>query len=703
MTRTDAVGPMRRAMIEAVGTRPGAHERGLGPSLGASLLALGVLAVAWAAVPAPARAADVLTSRNAEAALPLAHPRPPKLPAHRSAEPVFSAVALGQWKQVYALAARNGNPLLSKVVDWIRFSTLGEPATFEEIAVFIDQNPDWPEMRTMRQNAEGNLDASIPNSRIIDWLSRHPPLTPVGATWLATAYQATGEHALAERTVRHAWIGMNFSGREERRFYSRFRKMLTAEDHARRLDRLLWVGRSWEARRMLRRVGPDERIVAVARLRLRRFRGGVDWAIRRMPPDRMNDLGFLYERLRWRRKKGRDQEAIALLDGLPKTLPRPELWWRERGTLARRALRRGDISVAYRLAHSHRQTGGEHFADAEWLAGWIALRFLKDPKTAATHFQRMWSKVSYPVSRARAAYWAGRAAEASGNRALARDWYVKAGRYFTVFYGQLALGRLETKVNRPLPRGPKVVDQAASAYLAREVVRAAKLIAGSPDPNHLKAFIRHLSRTARNPAEAALAAGIAEAAQRPSVALRSAKRALRNHVVLINAGWPREPLPDDRRGIEAALLLGLMRQESAFDREALSWAGARGLMQLMPETARRMARRLNLPFSRKRLLDDPHYNLTIGTAYLAKVLSDFSGSYVLALAAYNAGPSRARRWLQQHGDFRRGEVDVVDWIEMIPFDETRDYVQRVIENLHVYRALLGGGGIAETAITKAAL
>lgn len=200
-----------------------------------------------------------------------------------------------------------------------------------------------------------------------------------------------------------------------------------------------------------------------------------------------------------------------------------------------------------------------------------------------------------------------------------------------------------------------------------------------------------------------MAAGIAQSAERPDVALRAAKRALQRHVVLIDAGWPQQPLPDNRRGVEKALLLGLMRQESAFDPEALSWAGARGLMQVMPATARLVARRLNLPFSRQRLLNDPDYNLTIGTAYLAQVLEDFEGSYVLALAAYNAGPSRARRWLRDHGDFRKGEIDVVDWIEMIPFDETRDYVQRVIENLQMYRAILGKGRISDTAITKAAL
>jgi len=673
---------------------------GLGQGLGLAL-ALALVLVTGVA-PIPSLAADgIQTSHSARAAV--ARLTPPKTSARRLAEQVLKAVALGRWSRAYVLAGRGDDPVLAKVVDWIRFTTAGEPASFEEIASFIDHNPDWPEMKSLRANAEAKINAAVPIHRVIDWLGRHPPLTPNGAIWLADSYLAVGEKQRARRLVRRAWVEMNFSGRIERDFYRRYRRMLTAADHARRLDRLLWRGRTWEARRMLRRVDANERMVAVARIRLRRYRGGVDWAIRRMPPDRLNDLGFVYERLKWRRRKGRDADAIALLAGLPRTLPHPELWWRERGTLARRALRKGNVTEAYRLAGGHRQTAGAGFADAEWLAGWIALRFLNDAKTAARHFQRLWSKVRYPVSRARAAYWAGRAADAEGQADQARTWYVKSSRFFTTFYGQLAMGRLATRNDSPLPKAPHGDEASVNAYLGRDVVRAAELVAASQDRNHFRAFIKHLSQTAKKPAEYAAAAEIAQRAARPDIALKAAKRALRENVYLIAAGWPREPLPQNRRGLEGALLLALLRQESAFDHQALSWAGARGLMQLMPATARRVARRLNLPFSRKRLLADQQYNLTLGTAYLSDVVSSFGGSYVLGLAAYNAGPSRARRWLRRHGDFRSGSIDAVDWIEMIPFDETRNYVQRVIENLQVYRAIFGRRRITDTALKSAAL
>jgi len=648
-----------------------------------------------------ALAANAKQTRIAEAAIPLL--TPPQTPARRLADPVFAAIELGRWSRAYSLTGHTNDPVLSKVVDWIRFTTDGEPASFEEISTFINQNPDWPGLKNLRANAERKLNASIPIPQIIDWLGRHTPTTPNGAIWLADSYLSIGKKELAARLVRRTWVNMNFSFKIEQRFYRRYRRMLSAKDHVRRLDRLLWRGRTGEARRMLQRVSGHERIIAVARLRLRRFRGGVDWAIRRIPLSRLNDLGFVYERLKWRRRKHRDDEAIKLLKGLPKTLPYPKLWWRERGTLARRALRKGNISRAYTLASNHRQSAGADFADAEWLAGWIALRFLKDNKTAAQHFQRLWSKVHYPVSLSRAAYWAGRAADAGGHTGKAREWYAKAGQYFTSFYGQLAMGRLAAQDNAPLPPTPNGDKTTVNTYLGRDVVRAADFIAASRDRNHFRAFIKHLSRTAKNPTEHSLVADIALRAARPDIALKAAKQALRKNIYLMAAGWPRDPLPENRRGLEAALLLALIRQESAFDPQALSWAGARGLMQLMPATAKVVAQSLNLTFSRKRLLANQQYNISIGTAYLSSVVSSFGGSYVLGLAAYNAGPGRIRRWLRHHGDFRSGSIDAVDWIEMIPFDETRDYVQRVIENLQVYRAIFGNRRITDTALKNAAL
>jgi soluble lytic murein transglycosylase len=625
------------------------------------------------------------------------HPPPPRRPTggRRSPledklDPVFRAVELRQWSKAYALAAPLNEPVLSKVIDWVRFTTQGERMGFEEVTAFIIANPDWPDQRDLRKSAEEALADRLADDQVIAWFDKHPPLTPKGVIQLTDALLKSGQRDRARTYLRQAWVEQNFSAVMERAFYKRYRRMLTAEDHEKRIDRLLWDGRGWEARRTLRRIRTPYKFVALARMRLRAYRGGVDWAIRRIPEHMKNDPGLIFERLRWRRRKGRDDDAIELLAQLPKTLARPELLWRDQGILARRALRKGSVTLAYKLASQHRQIDGESFADAEWLAGFIALRFLKEPKNAFNHFIRMYEKVNFPVSRARGAYWAGRAARDLGRKDAA-DWFARAAKHVTTYYGQQAALELGGQaLTRPIPPAPIVTEKIAAAFAPNELVRAAELMAASRERGHFKTFVRHLARHAKTPAEHARASAIAIEANRPDVVVWAAKESLKQGVHLIEAGWPRRPLPENRRGLEPGILLALMRQESAFDVQAVSWAGARGLMQVMPATARRVARWIGLPFSRQRLLEDPQYNMDIGTAYFAKVLEDFDGSYMLALASYNAGPGRARRWLRRHGDFRTGEVDAIDWIELIPFEQTRDYVQRVIENVQIYRALYNG-------------
>jgi soluble lytic murein transglycosylase len=657
-----------------------------------ALVMLGALALAPVSASARDQTTDTSITRPAEAGIP--HPPPPARPAAlgRSYAPVFRAIELRDWAKARALAAKTDEPVLSELISWVRFTTRGEYMDFDEVTAFIETHPDWPQMRDLRENAEEALNERVPDARVLAWFEKHPPITPKGAMYVIDALMRKGETARAEELVRRAWVEKNFAAPMERTFYSRYRRMLRTTDHEQRMDRLLWVGRSWEARRLLRRIKSGYNAVAVARMRLRAYAGGVDWALRRVPDELAKDPGLVYERLRWRRRKGRDDEAIELLKDLPAVLPKPALVWYEQGILARRALREGKADLAYRLASDHRQHEGESFADAEFLAGFIALRHLRKPDVALAHFTRLFEGVNFPVSRARGAYWAGRAAREVGDLLAAAQWFERGAANITTFYGQLAAIELDNghAVARPIPEAPVIAEAEGKAFARRDVVRAAQLITQSRERDHFKSFVRHLVGLAKTPAEHALASSIAIAAGRADVAVWAAKDSLKDGVHLIDTGWPREPLPENRRGLENGIVLALMRQESAFNPEAVSWAGARGLMQLMPATARKVARGLGLPFSRERLLNDPAYNMTLGSTYFSQMLKELSGSYVLALAAYNAGPARVRRWLQDFGDFRRGEIDAVDWIEMIPFDETRDYVQRVIENVQVYRALFDG-------------
>lgn len=614
---------------------------------------------------------------------------PPNPPAERYQARVFAAVEAARWKTAYALAARTNDKVFGKLVAWIDYTQLGSRARFAEIAAFMEQNPDWPDQRILQRNAEEALADSIPATTVIDWFSRRRPLTVRGRMRLAQALLDSGETEEARTLLRETWVEGNFPRLRERYFLKRYRKFLRKADHAGRLDRLLWVGRTWEARRMLRRVDAGQRALAVARIKLRRFQGGVDWAIRQVPKALTENLGLVYERLRWRRRKGRDTEARALLDSLPPAITRPEIWWRERAVLTRRALRGGEISVAYALASGHRQTRGKNFAEAEWLAGWISLRFLDDPEVALKHFSALHANVRYPISLARGAYWAGRAAEATGNGKLAQQWYAKAASHVTTFYGQLAVSRLKGSGPAAIPKEPAPDAATAQAFAERELVKATRLLGASANPKHMRRFILHLNKKAQTPEEHKLIAELAKSLNRPDLAVAAAKRSLRSGVFLLSGAYPLNYLPANRNGLEAELLLSLLRQESAFEVGAVSYAGARGLMQLMPATARRVARRLRLRYSKHRLLTDPEFNLAIGTAFLNGLINDYRGSYVLALAAYNAGPSRVKRWIRNNGDPRDSEIDVIDWIELIPFGETRNYVQRVLENVRMYRLRTG--------------
>ncbi|MBC8340005.1 MAG: lytic transglycosylase domain-containing protein, partial [Alphaproteobacteria bacterium] len=365
------------------------------------------------------------------------------------------------------------------------------------------------------------------------------------------------------------------------------------------------------------------------------------------------------------------------------------------------------ISEAYRLVQKHGLTpsGGKvnaAFAEAEWLAGWIALRFLQDAASAEAHFRNMYEAVRYPVSRARGAYWTARAIEAaSGSRNVpaASTWHRLAALHPTTYYGQLSHARLNPVDGMELADKPEPLGQETETFNGQELVHAVRMLADIDALEWLRPFIFRLDGMKDAPGWRQLTLELAETSGRPDLALKIAKREGRESWKFTENAFPTldPPALPAHLGMpppEKPLVLAVVRQESAFDLSARSHANAQGLMQLMPKTASRVARNLNLSFSKKRLVSDAKYNLTLGQAYLAGLLKDFKGSYVLALAAYNAGPKRVHQWLRQFGDLRKPEVDSIDWVESIPFRETRNYVQRVLENLQVYRFRLADTEIA---------
>lgn len=607
----------------------------------------------------------------------------------------FAAVEAGRWDEVRQHIATGKHPLANKVLRWLELQQPRSGASFEDIAAFIDANPQWPGQELLARRAEEALAERTDDSVVLAWFALREPATVDGAMRYAEALFRSGDRAKAIAVVRNAWLSGSFGEKQESMFITRYKHYLSHSDHVRRLDNLLWEGRYTEARRMMRRVTPNYRALAEARIRLATMAAGVDSALRKVPDSLVNDPGLLFERMRWRRRKGQIDGAMELMQRASSRLGRPEIWWPEREILARKAIADGRMSEAYRLVRNHHLRDGVAFAEAEFLAGWIALRYLNEPRAALTHFTRLYEAVRYPVSLARAAYWAGRAAEAIGDKAAARSWYETAAAFPVTYYGQLAGAKLPPKQRPSWPTIPEATAGERRAFEAHELTRVVRLLSELGVEDRVRPFILRHVTLAASPAQHALVGELAMSIGRPDLAVLASKRSAQiANVLLPEFGWPILPLVDGEVS-ERALLHAMIRQESAFEVRAVSPAGARGMMQLMPATARAVAKTLGLKHSDDRLLTDPEYNLQIGRSYLARLIEEFDGSYVLALAAYNAGPNRVREWIREYGDPRQRKVDVIDWIELIPFGETRNYVQRVLENLQVYRRLLGSGQLAQ--------
>jgi len=611
---------------------------------------------------------------------------------------IFAAVERNDFATARRLAAAAGDPLTLRVVDWLDYRRPDTFASFRALAAFLDASPGWPDAGTMTRLAEkaAAVDGTVTPEALRAWFERRPPRTGDGALAYFRALDMQGALAGREKALGEAWVALDFEADVEKAFLARFGRHLSARDHVARLDRLLWTDRVTAARRMLPLVDRDQARLAEARLALSARAPGIDGIVAKVPAALADHPGLAYDRMRWRRQAGNDAAAAEiLLDTRFDHRPYGERWAAEARLLARRALERGDAVQAVRLAAAHKTERGVAFAEAEFLAGWVSLVRLKDAEAAYGHFDRLYRGVEYPISLSRGAFWAGRAAGARGDAALAERWYAVAAQYPATFYGQ----RAHEQLGRTLPMLVSAEAPAAAlqAFGGDERVRAARLLARHGQTAALRAMLGTLAASAGDADTRLLVAGLARELGRAREAVEVAKRADREDGMFAAAGWPVWPVaaprgPAIRVAPQPTLVQALIRQESAFDHEAVSRSNALGLMQLLPSTAKHVAGELGLDFSQARLTADPDYNVTLGTHYLGGLLDRFGGSAPLALAAYNAGPSRVVRWLADNGDPRNGQVDLVDWIESIPFDETRNYVQRVLEAVPVYERLLEGGG-----------
>lgn len=590
----------------------------------------------------------------------------------------------GYFDRGLAMAQQGKHPLADKIITWLDLGRRDSDRPFSQLTAFIEANPEWPGLYGLYRNAELKLPQSLSPAEVLAWFGDRPAITGTGALRHVAALWDSGQQARTRAAARQYWVNVDFASDEEATFHSRYKSLLTQDDEAARLDRLLWDQQTTAATRQLRRVPAGPAAVARARLALIDNRPGVDALIERVPPALRDDPGLTYERAVWRQRRGRYVGVVELLDELPAGAPQNTAWWRLRNWVVWRALDRRDYPLAYRMSAEHGHAEGIPFADGEWQAGWLALKYLDRPAQAYEHFVRLHDGVTSEISKSRGAFWAGEAASQLGRPEEAQRWYEAAAAYPATFYGQLADQRMGRERVPPAVALLLIPAEKRAAFETKDTVQAVRLLGALDQPRLQDQFVARLRQDAKELQDYRLIVELAAAAGREDLALRTAKSARRDGHDLHPLLYPRRALPIGPAP-EPALVLAVMRQESEFYPKARSSVGALGLMQLMPATARHTARRLGLPFSRERLTDDPDYNVRLGQAYLNELLEQFDGSYILALAAYNAGPSRASSWIQLYGDPRDPAVDPINWIERIPFSETRNYVQRILESLVVYR------------------
>ncbi|WP_210093806.1 lytic transglycosylase domain-containing protein [Ruegeria sp. HKCCSP346] len=596
----------------------------------------------------------------------------------------------GDWNAALRVSGQRGSVSRDIIVwHWLRegFGSSGD------VLVFLERRPDWPGLAWLRRKSEPVFTGADPD-RVLKFYAGMPPQTAEGALNFAVALKAKGRIGEAEADIVTAWRTMPMGSGLQKSYLENFAKLLKPH-HAARLDRMLWDGHLVSAGQMLPLVGSDERKLAEARIALQKRQPGVDTKVAAVPKSLADAPGLAFDRFVWRDKKELDDSAVDLMLARstgPDALGEPDKWAEGRRRLARLEMRSGRAARAYDVAANHHMTPemGYGYADLEWLAGFLALRKLNDPATAIRHFQNFSDAVKSPISKGRGGYWLGRAYAALGDADKAYDAYAMGADYQTSFYGLLAAERIGRPFDAELANPRRAPHWRQAEFADSSVLEAGLLLLKAGEANLSERFLTHLVESL-DPVQANQLGDLVIELKQPHLAVMIAKRAATTGTVLPAAYYPVHPVADMRLPMAKEMTLAIARRESEFDPVVVSGAGARGLMQVMPATAKLVAGELGILSVHQtgRLTTDWQYNAKLGANYLSGLAADFNGNVVMMAAGYNAGPRRPISWMERYGDPRTGEVDIVDWIETIPFNETRNYVMRVTESLPVYRARLG--------------
>ncbi|HZC57917.1 MAG TPA: transglycosylase SLT domain-containing protein [Xanthobacteraceae bacterium] len=630
-------------------------------------------------------------------------PQRPVLPMAAAPTSSTAPMDVTAVKQAIDLVAKNrtddatsvegtiSDPLARKLVEWVILRSDNGSTDFSRYANFIAANPSWPSIATLRRRAEGVLwEERVDPPTVIGFFRSEPPHTVKGHFALARALMSQGDSAGAAATLRDTWRSDGFSADIEAQGRAAFAGLITPDDDAARMDARLYVDDDDAGLRAAQHLNATALAVAKARAGVINQADNAKALLDAVPEIARHDPGYMFSRLQVLRRQDKIAEAAQLLLAAPRDpakVGNPDPWWVERRLISRKLLDLGNAKMAYDVANGATPPVSDNFrAEQHFTAGWIALRFLREPGIAMAHFARIADGATSPITLARSYYWQARAAEALGRDQDARSLFDAAAHYPTAYYGQLARAKLglDEVSLRALP-APSPDDRML------ELARVFEILYAIDNRDLIASMAADLGDKATDIGALVTLAGIAAHHNDARAMLLIGKSALSRGYPMERFAFPDFGVPNYQQigpQVEACVVYSIVRQESAFNPRVVSSANAIGLMQVTPAAGRDTAKRFGVTFDQRRLMDDVAYNAQLGSAELGNDIASWRGSYILAFSAYNAGPRRAKEWIEQYGDPRDLKVDPIDWIERIPISETRNYVQRVIENMQVYRALI---------------
>jgi soluble lytic murein transglycosylase len=580
--------------------------------------------------------------------------------------------------------SKHSCPVAYDFIMWLR---LQENASFSQLQAFLQNHSEWPRQHQLRKKAEQQLAIEgASNSTILTWFKKYPPLTADGVKVYVRALMAANRIEEAQKYLRNSWPTLSLSLSEAQQIAQLFPKILTSQAYFNRASHLLNLEDHTQIAWLIPKLTPLQQKIIQVRLALQKQQPQASQLLSSLPVQARHNPGLTLDQIRWHRKQEQNNEMLVLLRSVQVPENMRELFWRERNILVRRFIEERRYHDAYEVARGHGLERGENFANAEWLAGWLALQFVNQRPQAIQHFQNLAHKVMTPISVARAHYWLGRAYEAIHKKEQATTHFQKAQAHPATYYGQLASKQLSGAYPKVTLKRPIISSQKRQEFERNALVQVVHLLHLVREKKLAEPFLLNLAQSVDEVEEQILLIELAHEKLGNYCAVDVCKKSTKSTAPLIPAAYPKiaHRYSDNLAKIDVAFVHAIIRQESRFKHDAVSSAGATGLMQLMPATAQKTAQKLKLKY-KKIPLCDPKTNIQLGSAHLKELLDRFQGSFILAAAAYNAGAQAVDRWLVQYGDPRQRGVDPVDWIELIPYAETRNYVQRVIENYHCYR------------------